>query len=182
MEWRLESCRVLVRMAWWGSARSERARRTEDWREETEDRIEEREDWAWEREERVERRWEWRERTSDRMWLPRRRMPCWSFSAREAEEPAASVWEENREEEKEGERKVEKMGSEAKESRTEEEDENAVVCREGGEEEMVGVAAAAVVMVELGDLSLKVERRWRGEGDLCTEGEDIAVADLWWLW
>lgn len=66
-------------------------------------------------------------------------MALWSFSAVEAGEPEDRAAEENEVEEKEGERKAEKMGSDAKESRAED----------------VGVVAVAVA----DEGFLKVERR-----------------------
>lgn len=79
----------------------------------------------------------------------------------EAGEPEERAAEENEVEEKDGERKAEKMGSEASESSAED----------------VGVAALAV---EGG--FLKVESRWIGEalaetGDLAAAGDAIVIFD-----
>lgn len=149
----------------WGSESSDRRRRTEELREESEDRRVESAEVAWWREESWARRSEWRERTSERSWLSRRRMAWWSFSAVEAGEPEERAAEEKEVEEKEGERKAEKTGSEAKESRAE-----VVVVVEVVEGE-VGVVAVAVAEEGF----LKVERRWRGDaveerGDLADDG------------
>lgn len=163
--WRLESWSVLELMEERGSESSDRTRRREDWREETEERTEERERSADWREESWERRWWWRERTSERSWDSRRRMAEWSFSAVEAGEPEERAAEEKVVEEKDGERKGEKIGSSAKASRGDDDD---------------GAAAPAEAAAEgVGDL--KVERRWRGEdgdgeedrGDRSAAGEAI---------
>ncbi|KAL6964749.1 hypothetical protein U1Q18_035806 [Sarracenia purpurea var. burkii] len=111
------------------------------------------------------------ERTSERSCFSRSRMPYWSFSARATTEPEERAREEKRAESKSWERKAEKIGSEAKES-SGDDDENGV---------LVGVAedgGVAVADVEVAVLSLKVERRCRGEevevtGDLWIVGEAI---------
>lgn len=90
------------------------------------------------REESWLRRSEWRWRTSERSCFSRRRIPSWSFSAVEAAEPEDRAAEEKRVESKEGERKAEKVGSDAKASR--------------------GEAPPAVTVAVVG-----VERFWRGE-------------------
>jgi hypothetical protein len=93
---------------------------------------------AWWRDESWERRSSWRESTSWRSWESRRRMAAWSFSAVEAGEPEERAAEEKEVVEKEAERKAERMGSEARDSR-----------------------ADVAVVVGL----LRVERSWRGEED-----------------
>lgn len=88
-------------------------------------------------------------------------MAEWSFSAVEAGEPEERAAEEKVVEEKDGERKGEKIGSSAKASRGD--DDGAAAAPAGG----------------VGDL--KVERRWRGEdgdgeedrGDRSAAGEAI---------
>lgn len=150
----MESCSVLELMEERGSESSDRTRRREDWREETEERTEARDRSADWREESWERRWWWRERTSDRSWDSRRRMAEWSFSAVEAGEPEERAAEEKVAEEKDGERKGERIRSSAKESRGEDDDDTAA----GG----------------VGDFKVE-ERRLRGEdGD--GEGDR---GDLW---
>lgn len=74
----------------------------------------------------------------------------------EAGDPEDSAAEEKEVEEKEGERKGERIGSLAKESRME----------DGG-----GGGRGEAAVEEAGG-GLKVERRWRGE-------EDVVVGDLW---
>lgn len=89
-------------------------------------------------------------------------MALWSFSAVDAGEPEDRAAEENDVEEKDGERKAEKMGSLAKVSRA---------------EEAVVAPAVAGVDAPVAEV-LKVERRWRGEdgeedrGDLCSAAGD----------
>lgn len=99
-------------------------------------------------------------------------MPSWSFSAREAAEPEERAAEEKRAESKSEEKKTEKIGSEERESSGD--DENGM---EDGGDVMVPAAEVGVAVVVV--LSLKVERRWRGEeegiGDLGIAGAAIVV-------
>lgn len=98
-------------------------------------------------------------------------MPSSSFSARAAAEPEESAWEENLAESNVSERKAENMGSEANASSTTTEDGDG----DGEGDESGGDAGAS------GDDAsfLKVESRWRGEGDLwTTAGDDIFTMNL----
>lgn len=85
-------------------------------------------------------------------------MAFWSFSAVDAGEPEERAADEKELEEKEGERKAEKTGSEAKESKGD---------------------VVVVVLAEWGEL--KVERRWIGEAATAAEtvAEEEERGDLW---
>lgn len=92
-------------------------------------------------------------------------MASWRDSARAAAEPELRALEEKRTESNSGERKAEKMGSEAKASRGE------------GEEE----ASAEEAAVSAGEGLLKVPSLWSGEdgrmpGDAMIRGGVLAVA------
>lgn len=95
-------------------------------------------------------------------------MPSWSFSTVEAGEPEERAEEENLVESKSGERNAEKMGSEEKESRGDEDGDD-----DSGERE-VGVVGVVLVVLR----SLKVERRWSGEEAVVVV---VGIADLWIL-
>ncbi|KAK1439190.1 hypothetical protein QVD17_05006 [Tagetes erecta] len=116
-------------------------RRTEDCSVETAGRMEVSDVSASLTEESCDRRSSCRDRTSERSCFSRRRMPSWIFSARAATVPEESASEEKRVESKSEERNLEKIGSDANESMSDEEDD------EGVDEDVV--------------LSLKVGRGWR---------------------
>lgn len=85
------------------------------------DRTVERACSAWFKEESWLRRSVWRESTSERSWFSKRRMAWWRRSAVEAGDPEESAAEEKEVEEKDGERKAERIGSLANASNGEDE-------------------------------------------------------------
>ncbi|MFS8016813.1 hypothetical protein Hanom_Chr15g01372961 [Helianthus anomalus] len=96
--------------------------RTEDWRVETAERMDVSDESASLMEDNCARRSSWRLRTSDRSCFSRRRMTSWIFSARAAAVPEESASEKNCVELKSDERNLEKIGSDAKESKRDKEE------------------------------------------------------------
>lgn len=109
------------------------------------DRTVERACSAWFKEESWLRRSVWRESTSERSWFSKRRMAWWRRSAVEAGDPEESAAEEKEVEEKDGERKAERIGSLANASNGE--DEFAV-------DAVVVVAVAVAVAVDVADVTV----------------------------
>lgn len=134
----------------------------EDPSDPTEDLRDDRDVSAWRRDERWERRSEWRESTSERRWRSRVWIASWSVSARDAAELEVKAAEEKREDEKDGERKAENIGSDANASSGEEDEED---------EEVGAVVDDFVAVVLAVDFDVKEDRRWRGDDGGTTPGD-----------
>lgn len=141
----------------------------EDPSDPTEDLRDDRDVSAWRRDERWDRRSEWRESTSERRCRSRVWIASWRVSARDAAELEVKAAEEKREDEKDGERKAENIGSDANASSGEE------------VEEVDAVVDDFVAVTFPEDFDVKEDRRWRGDDGGKTPGDAIDRDGEWEL-